>query len=199
MTFDCFYIVTGSQITPEGKGVLLELERGFTVQWPDSPITKLTNSSVWMRWKSEERPHLFFCDDTKSQTIEFASGVHAPIQWMSSVHSKHIVEAPLCSTFVCSEGQVGVMEQEKKKSQETEWVAERIRRKDKTEEWIMRNAQWDTWSWCHSSAKVGVISQETKLVFIVSLRAKRVVGKSRKWAMKGAPERWESTWFVSKL
>lgn len=87
----------------------------------------------------------------------------------------------------------------KKKNQDMEWVAERIRRKDKTEEWIMRNAQWDTWSWCHSSAKVGVISQETKLVFIVSLRAKRVVGKSRKWAMKGAPERWESTWFVSKL
>lgn len=32
MTIDCFFIVTGSQITPEGKEVSLELERGFTVQ-----------------------------------------------------------------------------------------------------------------------------------------------------------------------
>lgn len=32
----------------------------------------------------------------------------------------------------------------------------------------IKYAQWDTWSWCHSSTKVGLISQKTELVFIGS-------------------------------
>lgn len=33
----------------------------------------------------------------------------------------------------------------------------------------VQRAQWDTWSGCHCSAKLGLISLQAKLVFIASL------------------------------
>lgn len=67
-------------------------------------------------------------------------------------------------------------------------MAERISNKEKVSgvvECHIQKAQWDTWSWCHSSAKVGLISREAKLVFIGSLGDKRLVGESRKPRGKG--------------
>lgn len=49
----------------------------------------------------------------------------------------------------------------------------------------VQKAQWDTWSWCHSLDKVGLISLEAKLVFIGCLGGKRFVGESRKPGGKG--------------
>lgn len=44
-------------------------------------------------------------------------------------------------------------------------------------EFDVQKAQWDIWSWNHSKAKVGLISQEAKLVFIVSLGGEGLAGE----------------------
>lgn len=62
---------------------------------------------------------------------------------------------------------------------------ERVRDRGGVVEWDIQKAQWDTWSWCHSLVKVGLISLEAKLVFIRSLGGKRLVGESCKPRGKG--------------
>lgn len=46
---------------------------------------------------------------------------------------------------------------------------ERVKDRGGVIESNVQKAQWDTWSWCHSSAKLGLISPQAKLVFIASL------------------------------
>lgn len=73
--------------------------RGSTVWWPGSVITELTNSSLWKRWKSEERDDLTVMT-LKARLLNLRVGIMHPSIEMSSGHNNHIVETPFLQLHI---------------------------------------------------------------------------------------------------
>ncbi len=66
-------------------------------------------------------------------------------------------------------------------------MAENERQRERETVGEEQRAQWDTWSWCHA-AKVGVISQEAKFVFIGSLGVRDLWVRVVSWEKRGTSE-----------
>lgn len=99
---------------------------------------------------------------------------------MSSVHNKHIVET--CYAAAQSSAARGRWVSGRKKY---EWQRQSVAKTKRVVEWDTQRAQWDSWSRCHFSAKVGFISRGAKLVFIGSLGVRDLWGS---WEERGTTE-----------
>lgn len=72
---------------------------------------------------------------------------------------------PFLQLHIQSKGQVGVIEKEMAVAKWDIWVSGRENERGIVEQDTQLTV--NSWSWCHFTVKVGLISQEAKLVFIV--------------------------------